>query len=228
MSNEEKQEVVKVVTSAPKPHFGMSKAIAVLGVAMVLLCGFLAYLAYDAFYVAPKEAVKTIYNDAKTLVKKCFESSGTVTIEVTSGSGHAAMMYSLWEKEQKVSYEYSTKWRGSTKRIKLTRTYKCFYGVDASLKGVEASWDSPGVLKLDHPEVSLISMVPIDDIKVECEDGLWNKLKNEDHEAAHNGLLRTVRSIAANDTDALLITKLRFERILRSNLPDGYKLRPMD
>ncbi len=228
MSNEEKQEVVTAVTSAPKPHFGMSKAIAVLGVAMVLLCGFLAYLAYDAFYVAPKETVKTMYSDAKSFVKNLLKSSGQATVEVTTGPGHAVMVYSLWEKEQKVSYEYSTTWRGSTKRIKLTRTYKCFYGVDASLKGVEASWDSPGVLCLDKLETALVSMEPIGNIRIECEDGLWNRLTKEDHEAAHNGLLRTARRIAANDADALQITKLRFERLLWPNLPDGYKLRPMD
>ncbi len=38
MSNEEKQEVVATVSPNPNPPFGMAKAIAVLGVAMMLLC----------------------------------------------------------------------------------------------------------------------------------------------------------------------------------------------
>lgn len=228
MSDEEKQDVVATVPSNPKPPFGMAKAIAVLGVAMMLLCGFLAYLAYDAFYAGPKAAGQTMYSDAKSFVKNLLKSSGQATVEVTTGPGHAVMVYSLWEKKQSVSYEYSTTWRGSTKKIKLFREYKCRYGVDASLKGVEASWDSPGVLCLDKLETALVSMEPIGNIRIECEDGLWNKLKPEDHEAAHNGLLRTARRIAANDADALQITKLRFERLLWPNLPDGYKLRPMD
>lgn len=46
--------------------------------------------------------------------------------------------------------------------------------------------------------------------------------------SAHHGLLKAARRVDANDADALQITKLRFERLLWPNLPDGYKLRPMD
>lgn len=228
MSDETKQEVVATVTAAQKAPFSMAKSIAVLGVAMMFLCGFLAYLAYDAFYAGPKAAGQTIYSDAKSFVKNLLKSSGQATVEVTTGPGHAVMVYSLWEKKQSVSYEYSTTWMGSTKKIKLFREYNCRYGVDASLKGVEASWDSPGVLCLDQLETALVSMEPIGNIRIESEWVFLNRLKPEDCEAAHNGLLRTARRIAANDADALQITKLRFERLLRSNLPDGYKLRTMD
>lgn len=221
MSNTTKQEVVATVTAAPKPSFNMAKCIAVLGVSMMILLGFLAYLTYDAIYAGPKVVVEEIYKDAKELVKKILESSGTTTIEVKTGQGSPVMMYVLWAQEQDVSYEYSTTWVGSTKKIKLFRKYKCFYGVDASLEGVDVSWDSPGVLNLDNPKVALITMVePVGDIKIETDGGVWNHIQAEDHEAAHNGLWRTAHSIAAKDTNALQKTKKRFEELIRQGLSE--------
>ena len=211
MSNTTKQEVVATVTAAPKPSFNMAMCIAVLGVAVTILIGFLAYLSYTG--------TKVVYDDAKKLVKDILASSGEITIEVKTDQGSPAMMYVLWTQEQSVSYEYSTTWVGSTKKIKLFRKYKCFYGVDASLEGVDVSWDSPGVLNLDNPKVALITMVePAGDIKIETDGGVWNHIQAEDHEAAHNGLWRTARSIAAKDTNALQKTKRRFEELIRQGL----------
>ncbi len=224
MSNTTKQEVVATVTAAPKPPFSMAKCIAVLGVAVTILIGFLAYLFYNASYAGLKEGIVTGYNDAKEFVKKILASSGLTTIEVKTGQGRPVMMYVLWEQEQDVSYEYSTTWVGSTKSIKLFSKYKCFYGVDASLEGVDVSWNSPGVLKLGNPNVALIAMDPVGELKIMEEDGIWNRLQTKDREAAHNDLLRTARRIAANDTNALLITKLRFQELIRNGMSGGYKL----
>lgn len=203
----------------------MAKCIAVLGVAIILLTGFLAYLAYDAFYAGPKHVGQTIYGDAKSFVKNLLKSSSVVTVAATTGPGQPVMMYSLWEKELKVSYEYSTTWMGSTKSIQLRRNYKCRYGVDASLNG--ASWDAPGVLNLDKLEVSLISVEPVGGIKIDENHGWWNNLQKNEREAAHNALLRTARNIAKNDTDAMLITKLRFREILLNSMSGDCKLKPM-
>lgn len=229
MSNTTKQEVVATVTAAPKPPFSMAKCIAVLGVSMMILLGFLAYLTHDAFYAGPKEVGKMIYEDAKKVVQDILKASGTTIIEVKTDQGQAVMMYLLWTQEQSASYEYSTTWMGSTKTIKLFRKYKCFYGVDASLEGVNASWESPGVLKMSNPKVALITMEPVGDIKIETDGGMWNHIQAEDHEAAHNGLLRTARSIAAHDTNALLITKMRFEELIRQGMnKEKYTLKTLD
>lgn len=223
MSNTTKQEVVATVTAAPKPSFNMAMCIAVLGVAVTILIGFLAYLPHKTVDVVIG-GPKVIYDDAKKFLKDILASSGLTTIEVKTGQGSPVMKYVLWEQEQDVSYEYSTTWMGSTKSIKLFSKYKCLYGVDASLEGVDVSWKSPGVLNLDNPNVALITMEPVGELKIMEEDGIWNRLQTKDREVAHNDLLRTARRIAAHDTNALLITKLRFEELIRNGMPGGYKL----
>lgn len=218
MSNTSKQEELTTVTTVPKPSFNMAMCIAVLGVAVTILIGFLAYLFYDASYAGPKEGIETLYDDAKKAVKDILASSGVTTIEVKTAQGKVVMKYVLWEQEQDVSYEYSTTWMGSTKSIKLFRKYKCSYGVNASLEGVDVSRDSTGVLNLDNPNVALITMEPVGELKIMEEDGIWNRLQTKDREVAHNDLLRTARRIAANDTNALWITKRCFQDIIRNGM----------
>ena len=186
---------------------------------MMILLGFLAYLAQDAFYAGSEEVGEKINGNAKKFVQDILKASGMPP---------DAMMYVLWEQELSTSYEYSTTWMGSNKTIKLFRKYKCLYGVDASLEGVNASWESPGVLKMNYPKVALITMEPVGDIKIETDGGVWNHIQAENHEAVHNGLLQTALSIAAHDTNALMNTKMRFQELIRQGMNGDLTLKMLD
>lgn len=140
---------------------------------------------------------------------------GEITVTTTDVSGRPVVMYSLYEKRMAVEYTYRNKWWGSEKSLTIRDEFVCRYGVDASLNGVQASWDSPGVLRMDELQISLISCEPVGVQKMREDGGWWNKLQPEERAMAQNEFLKHARRQASQDTASLRVARERFLRLLQ-------------
>lgn len=199
----ENKELPQEVT--PASSFGCSKAMTILGLAFMALLGVGLYLGYDASVKKPADALKEL-----------LAPTGEITVTTTDVSGRPVVMYSLYEKRMAVEYTYRTKWLGSEKSLTIRDEFVCRYGVDASLNGVQASWDSPGVLRLDEVQTSLISCEPVGVQKMRDENGWWNKLQTEERAKAQNEFLKHARRQATQDTAALRVARERFFRLVQA------------
>lgn len=199
----ENKELPQEVT--PASSFGCSKAMTILGLAFMALLGVGLYLGYDASVKKPADALKEL-----------LAPTGEITVTTTDVSGRPVVMYSLYEKRMAVEYTYRNKWWGSEKSLTIRDEFVCRYGVDASLNGVQASWDSPGVLRMDELQISLISCEPVGKQKMREDGGWWNKLQPEERAMAQNELLNHARRQATQDTAALRVARERFLRLLQA------------
>lgn len=201
----ENKELPQEITPA---SFGCSKAVTILGLAFMALTGVVLYLVHDALVEKPADAIDAL--------KEIMASKGEITVTTTDVSGKPVVMYSLYEKRMAVEYTYRNKWWGSEKSLTIRDEFVCRYGVDASLNGVQASWDSPGVLRMDELQISLISCEPVGEQKMREEGGWWNKLQPEERAMAQNELLNHARRQATQDTAALRVARERFLRLLQA------------
>ncbi|MBR2314133.1 MAG: hypothetical protein IKA55_04670 [Akkermansia sp.] len=205
---------VETTTTAPPPAqpsaFGCSKAIAVLGIAVLAFMAFLIHTCVSS----PAE-------DVREFLRKCLESQGVVTISVEDESGRIVQMYSLYEKKIRVLERYKVTWMGSTKNIYMEGAFVCRYGVDASLSGVDALWESPDVIKVKNLRPSLISceLVPRT-LKVESDDGVWNKLQPEDYQAAMINHQCSARRHASQDVAAMQLSRNLFVDLMRKGVKE--------
>lgn len=202
----ENKELPQEVT--PASSFGCSKAMTILGLAFMALTGVVLYLVHDALVEKPADAIDAL--------KEIMASKGEITVTTTDVSGRPVVMYSLYEKRMAVEYTYRNKWWGSEKSLTIRDEFVCRYGVDASLNGVQASWDSPGVLRMDELQISLISCEPVGKQKMREDGGWWNKLQPEERAMAQNELLNHARRQATQDTAALRVARERFLRLLQA------------
>ena len=187
----------------------------ILGLAFFALTGVGLYLGYDALVKKPSEVLTNSVRNAKDVLKTIFAPKGEITVTTTDRFGRPVVMYSLYEKRMASAYTYKNKWLGSEKSLSIRDEFICRYGVDASLNGVQVDWDSPGVIRLDGVQPSLISCEPVGQQVIDEEEGVWNKLQPEERAMAQNAFLQQARKEAAQDTAALRSARDRFFNLIQ-------------
>lgn len=202
---------------------------------MLLLggCWLFSFCFYDGTVRSPQEAVQKAQNSVRTMVENMVASS-TLQGHSVNQSGRLVEMYSLYEKDIVVEYEYTTSWMFSRKRIRIIQPYRVRYGIDTSMTNLECECrDNSDVVQVRNLKPSVISCERFGLQLLEEEEGMWNKIHPDERALAQNQIEEQAREDAAKDPAAIYLTEMRFVELLnresaRQQSNTRYTLAPRD
>ena len=196
-------------------------------------CWLFSFCFYDGTVRSPQEAVQKAQNSVRTMVENMVASSALQGHSVNQ-SGRLGEMYSLYEKDIVVEYEYTTSWMFSRKRIRIIQPYRVRYGIDTSMTNLECECrDNSNVVQVSNLKPSVISCERFGLQLLEEEEGMWNKIHPDERALAQNQIEEQAREDAAKDPAAIYLTEMRFVELLnresaRQQSNTRYTLAPRD
>lgn len=185
---------------------------------MILLvlggCWLFSFCFYDGTVRTPKEAVQKAQASVRTMVENMVASSALQGHSVNQ-SGRLVEMYSLYEKDFVVEYEYTTSWMFSRKRIRIIQPYRVRYGIDTSMSNLQCECkENSDVVQVSNLKPSVISCERFGLQLMEEEEGMWNKIHPDERALAQNQIEEQAREDAAKDPAAMYLTEMRFVELL--------------
>ena len=196
-------------------------------------CWLFSFCFYDGTVRSPQEAVQKAQNSVRTMVENMVASSALQGHSVNQ-SGRLVEMYSLYEKDIVVEYEYTTSWMFSRKRIRIIQPYRVRYGIDTSMTNLECECrDNSNLVQVSNLKPSVISCERFGLQLLEEEEGMWNKIHPDERALAQNQIEEQAREDAAKDPAAIYLTEMRFVELLnresaRQQSNTRYTLAPRD
>ena len=196
-------------------------------------CWLFSFCFYDGTVRSPQEAVQKAQNSVRTMVENMVASSALQGHSVNQ-SGRLVEMYSLYEKDIVVEYEYTTSWMFSRKRIRIIQPYRVRYGIDTSMANLQCECrDNSDVVQVSNLKPSVISCERFGLQLLEEEEGMWNKIHPDERALAQNQIEEQAREDAAKDPAAIYLTEMRFVELLnresaRQQSTTRYTLAPRD
>lgn len=173
-----------------------------------------SYCLYDGTVRSPQEAVQKAQASVRLLVEQMVASSALQGKSVNR-SGRMVEMYSLYEKDFVVEYEYTTSWMFSRKRIRITQPYRVRYGIDTTMGDLKCEWkENSDVVQVGNLKPCVISCERFGLQVLEEEEGMWNKIHPEERALAQNMMEEQARTDAAADPAAMYLTEMRFVEML--------------
>ena len=194
-------------------------------------CWLFSFCFYDGTVRTPKEAVQKAQTSVRFMVEQMVASSALQGKSVNQ-SGRMVEMYSLYEKDIVVEYEYTTSWMFSRKRIKITQPYRVRYGIDTTMADLQCEMtEGSNLVKVGNLKPCVISCERFGLQVMEEEEGMWNKIHPDERAHAQNQLEEQARGDAAIDPAAMYLTEMRFVEMLnreasRQQSPTRYTLAP--
>lgn len=177
-------------------------------------CWLFSFCFYDGTVRSPQEAVQKAQTSVRTMVEQLVASS-TLQGKSVNQSGRMVEMYSLYEKDFVVEYEYTTSWMFSRKRIKITQPYRVRYGIDTTMADLQCEWkEGSDVIKVGNLKPCVISCERFGLQLLEEEEGMWNKIHPDERALAQNQIEVQAREDAAVDPAAMYLTEMRFVELL--------------
>ena len=219
--------------SAKKKSRGCLKWFILLILMLLGGCWLFSYCFYDGTVRSPKEAVQKAQDSVRTMVENMVASSALQGHSVNR-SGRLVEMYSLYEKDFVVEYEYTTSWMFSRKRIRIIQPYRVRYGIDTSMANLQCECrDNSDVVQVSNLKPSVISCERFGLQLLTEEEGMWNKIHPDERALAQNQIEEKAREDAAKDPAAMYLTEMRFVELLnresaRQQSPTRYTLAPRD
>ena len=192
-----------------------------------------SYCLYDGTVRSPKEAVEKAQASVHTMVESLVASSSLQGHSVNQ-SGRLVEMYSLYEKDFVVEYEYTTSWMFSRKRIRIIQPYRVRYGIDTGMANLQCECrENSDVVQVSNLKPGVISCERFGLQLLEEEEGMWNKIHPDERALAQNQIEEKAREDAAKDPAAMYLTKMRFVELLnresaRQQSATRYTLAPRD
>lgn len=188
---------------------------------------------YDGTVRTPKEAVLKAQDSVRTMVENMVASSALQGRAVNQ-SGRMVEMYSLYEKDFVVEYEYTTSWMFSRKRIRIIQPYRVRYGINTSMANLQCECrENSDQVIVKNLKPGVISCERFGLQHLEEEEGMWNKIHPDERALAQNLIEEQAREDASRDPAAIYLTEMRFVELLnreaaRQQSPTRYTLAPMD
>lgn len=179
----------------------------------------------------PEQVVAAAQESAREYVSDLLANS-TINIAASNTAGRPVEMYSLYEKDFVVVYEYSTSWMFSSKKIKVTQPYRVRYGISTTRADMQCGWKTYNeIIQVGNLKPCVISCERFGLQQYEEEEGAWNKIHPEERAMVQNQLEEQARRDAAVDPAALYLTQMRFIELLnresgRLNSQVRYELAP--
>ena len=150
----------------------------------------------------------------RALVEQMVASSALQGKSVNQ-SGRMVEMYSLYEKDFVIEYEYTTSWMFSRKRIRIIQPYRVRYGIDTTMGGLQCEFkEGSDVVQVSNLKPCVISCERFGLQVLEEEEGMWNKIHPDERALAQNQLEEQARTDAAADPAAMYLTEMRFVELL--------------
>lgn len=210
----EQEETGKADAPVKKKKRGCLKYF-ILMVLVALGGGWLfSYCLYDGTVRSPQEAMQKAQASVRLLVEQMVASSALQGKSVNR-SGRMVEMYSLYEKDFVVEYEYTTSWMFSRKRIRITQPYRVRYGIDTTMGDLKCEWkENSDVVQVGNLKPCVISCERFGLQVLEEEEGMWNKIHPEERAQAQNMMEEQARTDAAADPAAMYLTEMRFVEML--------------
>ena len=227
------EETTAPKASVKKKSRGCLKWFILLILLLLGGCWLFSFCFYDGTVRSPQEAVQKAQNSVRTMVENMVASSALQGHSVNQ-SGRLVEMYSLYEKDIVVEYEYTTSWMFSRKRIRIIQPYRVRYGIDTSMTNLECECrDNSDVVQVSNLKPSVISCERFGLQLLEEEEGMWNKIHPDERAMAQNQIEEQAREDAAKDPAAIYLTEMRFVELLnresaRQQSNTRYTLAPRD
>lgn len=190
-----------------------------------------SFLFYDGTVRTPGEAVQKAQASVRTMVEHLVASSA-LQGKAVNQSGRVVEMYSLYEKDFVIEFEYTTSWMLSRKRIRITQPYRVRYGIDTTMADMHCEWkEDSNIVQVGNLKPCVISCERFGLQILEEEEGMWNKIHPDERALAQNQIEAHARDAAAADPAALYLTEMRFVEMLnreasRQQSPTRYTLAP--
>ena len=173
-----------------------------------------SFCLYDGTVRSPQEAVQKAQTSVRALVEQMVASSALQGKSVNQ-SGRMVEMYSLYEKDFVIEYEYTTSWMFSRKRIRIIQPYRVRYGIDTTMGGLQCEFkEGSDVVQVSNLKPCVISCERFGLQVLEEEEGMWNKIHPDERALAQNQLEEQARTDAAADPAAMYLTEMRFVELL--------------
>lgn len=135
------------------------------------------------------EGVRAIFRDFGG-----FQPEVIINQTVVHAQSTATTELALVQKETLQDYEWSHRWMGSTKTIKVKGTYRAKAGFDLREKFVIHIGPQPGEVTAELPPARLLSVEQVGKLQFADESGYWNRLTSQDRETALNQAKEAVRA----------------------------------
>lgn len=226
------EETSKAPTPVKKKKFqGCLKFFILLILLVVGGSWLFSFCLYDGTVRTPKEAVQKAQASVRSMVEQMVASSALQGKSVNQ-SGRMVEMYSLYEKDIVVEYEYTTSWMFSRKRIRITQPYRVRYGVNTTMADLQCEMtEGSNVVRVGNLKPCVISCERFGLQLLEEEEGMWNKIHPDERALAQNQIEEQARVDAAADPAAMYLTEMRFVEMLnreasRQQSPTRYTLSP--
>lgn len=171
-----------------------------------------AGLAFAAFCVDRcSETVKEPGNLVRDIIEKVNTVNAEEKITVHVNFPQEVLKIATVEVTQKVSFQYETTYLGSKKTIYLEQDYAAGYGIAAN-SNLTLYKDYQNVVHLCNLPVSVLYCSPAGDCVIVEDDGIWNKIGDQDRVAAQSALRREALKVAQQNE---LAKRNARDRILR-------------
>jgi hypothetical protein len=173
--------------------------------------------AYILIVYIPSQLAQKTYDGARQIgkdISDAFHVTPEVTINNTVVLQQQSPLFELATLSQtfRHEYEWQNKWLGSTKKIRIKGTFTAKAGFDLHSKFSVQFRDDEALVILPNPK--LLSLTPGHDVSFEDENGIWNRLTEQDRSAAMNAFTRDAEQFARK-ADFVEQAKINLEKRLR-------------
>jgi hypothetical protein len=145
---------------------------------------------------APSKSLEQTAKAARALFRDFggFEPEVVIHQTVVHAQSTSTTELALLQKETRHDYEWSHRWMGSMKMVRVKGNYQAKAGFDLREKFVIKLGSSPREVSVELPPARLLSIEQVGPLQFEGESGLWNRLSDEDRQAALNQAKESVRA----------------------------------
>jgi hypothetical protein len=134
------------------------------------------------------QGVRSIFHDFANFQPEVVIHQTVVHTQTTG-----ATELTLVQKETLQEYQWSHRWMGSTKTIKVSGTYRAKAGFDLRERFVVTVGPKAGEVTAELPPARLLSVEQVGKLGFSDEGGYWNRLNSQDREEALNQAKEAVR-----------------------------------
>ncbi len=150
----------------------------------------------DAVVDAPRRGLEQTAEGVKAIFRDFggFQPEVIINQTVVHAQSTATTELALVQKETLQDYEWSHRWMGSTKSIRVKGTYRAKAGFDLRERFVINIGPGHREVAAELPPARLLSVEQVGKLHFEDASGYWNRLTSQDREAALNQAKEAVRA----------------------------------